>query len=414
MAIRRLPACFAGIAVLVGGFLSLGGTAAATPSLTAASTAWLLTQQQTDGGFETQGFPGFETPDAIFALAAQAQTGSSWSTSTALSTILATKTAGGKMPLDAIDAWAQSGLSKGQAAKVIALVAEPLGLDPTDFDWACNGGAGTNLTTLLGSPASDGSYGPASAFSSTLYGAIADDDLTGAVAPTTVAFIKAAQKSDGSWSYDGLNTGTGGDIDTTALTLNALHAAGLGAGDAAYDAGVAYLSSTQQSDGAWESFGAKDPNSTATALLGLTPDAGTADLAKARTWLESQVAGNGHITSPNDGFGVSTFATSQGIEALQLSTAGVAGWPADEALTSKASTFCASKVTTTTTTAAVTTTTAGSGVLGTNAEDGTTAVGTLPRTGSSMTEPLTIFGAAFVVLGAFLVRARRRSVRRPS
>ena len=31
--------------------------------------AWLKTQQQPDGGFEVSGFPGFETPDAVLAIA---------------------------------------------------------------------------------------------------------------------------------------------------------------------------------------------------------------------------------------------------------------------------------------------------------------------------------------------------------
>jgi hypothetical protein len=34
-------------------------------------------------------------------------------------------------------------------------------------------------------------------------------------------------------------------------------------------------------------------------------------------WLRGQQAPDGHITSPNDSFGVNTFATSQTIQALR-------------------------------------------------------------------------------------------------
>ena len=34
-------------------------------------------------------------------------------------------------------------------------------------------------------------------------------------------------------------------------------------------------------------------------------------------WLVDQQAEDGHLTSPNDGWGLNTFATSQGIQALR-------------------------------------------------------------------------------------------------
>ena len=46
---------------------------APSKSTASSATAWLLTQQQTDGGFEVAGSPGFETPDAILAIAENAQ-----------------------------------------------------------------------------------------------------------------------------------------------------------------------------------------------------------------------------------------------------------------------------------------------------------------------------------------------------
>ena len=52
--------------------------------------AWLKTQQQTDGGFEVAGFAGFETPDAVLAIASAAQTTFAWNPVTARTAVLAT------------------------------------------------------------------------------------------------------------------------------------------------------------------------------------------------------------------------------------------------------------------------------------------------------------------------------------
>ena len=38
------------------------------------AVAWLVTQQLPDGGFELAAYPGFETPDAVLAIAMAAQT----------------------------------------------------------------------------------------------------------------------------------------------------------------------------------------------------------------------------------------------------------------------------------------------------------------------------------------------------
>lgn len=402
---RRLAASFAVVTLSAACVAALPGTAGADPGLTAASTAWLVSQQQPDGGFEVAAFPGFETSDAVYALAAQAQTGS-WDTTSALSTVLGTKASTGKTPLDALDDWAETGLSRGQAAKLIALVARPLGLDPSDFDWACDGGPGANLVATMGSPDPDGSYGPTSTLNATLYGAIASRAVNGSVDPATVTFIRAAQQANGSWNYDGNPAGADQDIDTTSLALQALAAAGVTTGDADYDAGVAFLAGLQQPNGSWRSFGADDPNSTSSAILGLLPASGTADLAGAVAWLQSQVQPNGHIASPNDGFGVNTFATAQGIQGIQLGTSGASGSPGFPALTAKASTYCAAQVTTTVpTTAPVSSSVAGN----------TAAAGTLPRTGGGTDGPsgvLLVIGCTALVLGAGLVRIRTRAVRR--
>ena len=101
-----------------------------TPSKSTASTAtaWLLTQQQTDGGFEVAGSPGFETPDAILAIAENAQQQYGWDKTQAKNAVLA-RVKNGHTPLHAIDDFVDGpGLDAGLAAKIIVLVAQPLGL----------------------------------------------------------------------------------------------------------------------------------------------------------------------------------------------------------------------------------------------------------------------------------------------
>ena len=60
----------------------------------ATTTNWIEAQQQPDGGFEVAGFPGFETPDAVLAIAENAQTTKKWSPATALAAVEAVKKKG--------------------------------------------------------------------------------------------------------------------------------------------------------------------------------------------------------------------------------------------------------------------------------------------------------------------------------
>ena len=141
-----------------------------TPSKTTASsaTAWLLTQQQTDGGFEVAGSPGFETPDAILAIAENAQQQYGWDKTQAKNAVLA-RVKNGHTPLHAIDDLVDGpGLDAGVAAKIIVLVAQPLGLSATPFDPDGDGngktpaGPAPNLVSVLDAGLRpDGSYAAA-------------------------------------------------------------------------------------------------------------------------------------------------------------------------------------------------------------------------------------------------------------
>ena len=69
------------VVLLVGGLLGAPPVGADTNSQ--AAVDWLTLRQEADGGFEVANFPAFETPDAILAIAENAQTTSTWDPQTA-------------------------------------------------------------------------------------------------------------------------------------------------------------------------------------------------------------------------------------------------------------------------------------------------------------------------------------------
>jgi hypothetical protein len=89
-----------------------------------------------------------------------------------------------------------------------------------------------------------------------------------------------------------------------------------------------FVEDGQQANGSWQSFGADDPNATTLALCAWV--AAGNSLAGLEhdpvAWLQGEqvdppAADAGRFVSPNDGFGVNTFATSQAIQALHLAQA---------------------------------------------------------------------------------------------
>jgi hypothetical protein len=423
--IRPLVACFgagAGVfalAALLAAAPAAGAANGAPPATNAAAVAkavsWLRTQQQADGGFEVAGFAGFETPDATLAIAEAAQTGSTWSTAQALAAVQAV-VKNGKTPLDALDAFADSGIDAGQAAKLIVLDAGALGLDPAHFDPAGNGGSGTDLVARLGSPAADGSFGT---FNATLYAALAEKIVTGSVPTTTRDFIVAAQQANGGWNFDGDEAKSEVDVDTTAVAVEALVAAGVPVADPALQHALTFLATNLNADGSWSAFGAHDPDSTAlgaiaVATLGYDPTStcwrDNFARAKAGTtyvspdaYLRSQQGADGRVKSPNDAFPpINTLATSQSVEGLSRS------WLPTVQIATQHCVEPASAPVTTTTTTGVAAATAGDDALAADtADSGSTAVGDLPNTGSPSSVPLTIAGFACVVCGLTTIAAGR-------
>lgn len=294
------------------------------------ATNWLKSQQQSDGSFELAGYPGFETPDAILAIAENAQLQPGWRAVQARVAVQAT-IAGGHNPLHAIDDLVDSGITAGQAAKIIVLVVRPLGLNVINFDPDGDGGIKNLKALVVGGKQLDGSYG---SFNATLYAMIALRRTSVVVGADTIAYVRSAQEAGGGWNYAGDNSGSYADVDTTALAIQALIASRITSTDTDVRQGLAFLASQyQSSSGAWQAWGSEDPNSTSTAMLAITaagfnPDescwrdtvapglAGQTYLTPSG-WLRSQQQIDGHIAGPNDGWGLNTFATSQSIQALR-------------------------------------------------------------------------------------------------
>jgi hypothetical protein len=338
--VRRAVACTAALTAALFSFaLPAGAVPPASQTTADAAVTWIEAQQQTDGGFELAGFPGFETRDAALAIAEDAQTGATWSTSEAVAAVGAVHFGGtpaGATPLDALDAFAATVNTPGGAAKTIVLSAGPLGLDPAAFD-AAGDGSPVDLEAMLDSGCGANSATFGVAFTDTLYGVLAKQLVCGAPPAAAITTVRDAQQANGGWNFQGDPTGTDIDPDTTALALEGLIASGATVSDPAVHAALVFFADNQQASGAWQSFGTDDPNSTSLSVLGITA-AGydvesscwrdTADPAKVGTpyasptaWISSQQltappTDAGRISSPNDGFGVNTFATSQSVEGL--------------------------------------------------------------------------------------------------
>jgi hypothetical protein len=330
---RKTIAVAAGAIALVtalSGFRYSGFDDAAAKASAASGAAYLKSRQLPGGSFEVAGFPGFETPDAILAIAENAQTAATWSPKQARDAVYAQVTTSGNSVLHATDDYADSGINAGQAAKLVVLVTRPLGLSATTFH--PDKDTPVDLAAIIDAGHQpNGSYG---AFNATLYAAIAKRAL-GGVPADTLAYIKDAQQANGGWDYAGDPTGqtAAADVDTTALAIQALVSARVGRGDPVLRAGLAFLARRQRAVGAWQSFGANDPNSTALAMFAITAagydpttscwrDKSVATLAgrpyrSPVTWLRADQLPSGRFKSPNDQFGINTSPTSQAVQALR-------------------------------------------------------------------------------------------------
>lgn len=326
-----------------------GAPAGAAPTPIDKAVTWLETQQQADGGFEVSGFPGFETPDAVLALAAAGQTTATWSESEALAAVEGvTHETSGKDALDAVDDWvdavqgdgtASAGAKAQQAAKVIALITVPLGLDETDFDPSGDSATAVDLRAAITAATGDGSFpGVTSTGKAYVVWALA---ALGETPPAGLfSAIAAGQQDNGGFNFAGDPTGTGFDPDITAVVVIAYRTAGrtLASDETLRDA-VIGLGLQQRWNGEWAGeFDDGNPNSTAMVVQAASTICGAfVDGPAWRDWADARLEGlpypspvnaiearqddaTGRFTSPSDGFGVNTFATSQAIQGLAAAT----------------------------------------------------------------------------------------------
>lgn len=345
MAMRRslatlLTAPVVGASLLVP---PLVGAAAAAPGddpVLAGAISFIAASQQDDGGFELGGFAGFETPDAVLAIGLGAAPGP-LDPAAGRARVEAVQTDSGRDGFDAVDDEVETadGVSAGRAAKLAVLVALPFGFDVRAFDPSGDGAPVDLVAAIEAGRSADGSYG---AFSDTLYAVLALSSLDRAVGPETEELIRDAQQPNGGWDFAGDAAGDEVDVDVTSLAVQSLVALGADATDSGVQGGLALLGDSLRGGAGWGDEEGVNPNSTALAILAVTAagyDAGD------RCWrdihapatsderytppadvLRSLQAEDGHIVSPFDSFGVTTFATSQSVQALSL------GWlPVDRA-----------------------------------------------------------------------------------
>lgn len=236
--------------------------AGADDDATAAAVAFLLDQQAPDGGFG----PGVLTPDAVSAIAQQAQRSGSWSAKEAIDAVAAVETANGTTPLDALDAAAQADPTPEAAAQLISRAVVAMGLDPENFDPAADGDPVDLVELVATGRGPDGSYGSLHA---TAEAVLALALVGGTVDPATVSYLEDAQQDNGGWNSDG-DPGTRlVDPATTGLVVEALVAAGVPAqGSTPVTRALAFLARAQQRSGGWPAArdGAVDPVATARAM----------------------------------------------------------------------------------------------------------------------------------------------------
>lgn len=210
---------------------------------------WIADQQQADGSFA--GFNPGATIDATLAIAAGGGKPQSFISGA------------GNTPLDYLAGQADAYSARGASAagKLITGVAAAGG-NPRSF-------GGVDLVArLVGTySAGTGQFGGGSTWDQSwaMIGLAAAGEP---IPPAAVDYLAGIQATGGGWGF-AANSDTA-DVDSTAMALQALAAAGAARSDAAVNAGFAFLRSAQQDDGGFPGFlGVTDAGSTGLALQAL-------------------------------------------------------------------------------------------------------------------------------------------------
>jgi LPXTG-motif cell wall-anchored protein len=236
--------------------------AGALPVLAAADTtaalAYMQTQQNSDGGFGSGFSPDStvsSTADVVLALVAVGADPTTFAKD-------------GNTPLSYLAANAAAARTSGDLAKLVQ-AAIAAGKNPRDF-----GGVDSvhKLESLVGA---DGRIGSdMDTFVSHTLAVLALKSAERTIPPAAVDHLKAAQQEGGGWAWDG-SAETAADTNTTAFAVQALIAAGETADSQAVRNALAYYESIQNEDGGWpyqspSDFGTDtDANSTAVTIQAL-------------------------------------------------------------------------------------------------------------------------------------------------
>jgi hypothetical protein len=288
-----------------------------------AAIAYLQTAQRADGGFE--GFTPGQSDDFTTIKAALALNAARLPATTLT-------TAGGQTPLSYLATRAYSythdldGVPFPGRLGLLSLAVVAGDATPTAFAAYPTGhpqaGLPIDLISTLAAtfqPAT-GAYSTTASlgFSSGAAGALSQSFvLLGLAAaatpapPPAVQFLADLQEPDGGWGF-----GFGGDVDTTALVLQALLANGVPPTDAAIQDGLAFLRSRQLPNGAWGFDGVASADTTAfviqaAAAAGFLPP--TASWAAADSDPPSALRA---LQQPDGSFGGNALGTAHAIVGL--------------------------------------------------------------------------------------------------
>lgn len=293
-----------------------------------AALAWLHTQQQPDGSFGTAW--GI-TADVVYVIGLYAQTynvpaehpaGLHW-------------TRNGRSALDALAETAAQVVASGDAGYIakVTRAAVMAGADPRNF-------GGVDLIAALRGTydATTGRFHSGNNFRQAL--AIQALYLAGEpIPPLAIQSLLNDQRPNGGWGWP--YQGEAVDVDTTGLVVATLVLAGVSPTDLRLQRALAYLRSTQNSDGGWgmDKGRLSNANSTALALLGLIalrenpqapPYTGYTNQGQWRDPLSALL----RFQAPDGGFrwtetypGTRVLATTDALPVLMLP------WPGDHPLT---------------------------------------------------------------------------------
>lgn len=210
--------------------------------------AWILAQQQPDGSFA--GFNPGATVDAVMAVAAAGRSPASVRSSQGLSA------------LDYLAGQAKDYAAQGaSAAGKLAVGVASAGLDPGDF-------GGVDLAQQISSTHAlpSGLFGDGSTWDQA-WGMLGWRAAGETIPLSATLALEAMQLDDGGWGFD---AGAPADVDSTALALQALAAAGRDRASPPVQAGLAFLRRLQTGDGGFPGYdGLASASTTGLALQAL-------------------------------------------------------------------------------------------------------------------------------------------------